>query len=278
MQSLTQPPRDGTPVALELSLSWEGHRVRMVGTHERPEWVAKDVCRVLGIHNSRDALRDIVPDAEKGVAFSDTLGGRQEVATVKEGGLYRLMSRSRKPSAARFQAWLFGEVIPSIRKHGCYPAPVGPALPASVDLRNAKHLAVLMLQLGEIVAEKNAVIAVLAPKAEVYDDCMSSADLLTVAQVANILARPGRPLGEVRLFRFLRAKGVLQNDNRPFQGQIDAGRFVVRETPWTKGDGIQRIQVQPLVSQAGVEYVRRQLDAMSGQLSILPARPARVDR
>jgi len=247
----------------------------MVGTPERPLWVAKDACRVLGLHGPSNVARD-VPERERGVVNLTTPGGPQPYLCVTEAGLYRLIGRSRKPSAARFQAWLFGEVLPSIRKHGCYPPPAGPALPASVDLRNAKHLAVLMLQLGEIVAEKDAVIAILAPKAEVYDACMSSADLLTVAQVANILARPGRPLGEVRLFRFLRAQRVLQDDNRPFQEQIDAGRFVVRETPWTKGDGVQRIHVQPLLTQAGVEYIRRRLDAATGQLSILPGRAAQV--
>jgi len=253
---------------LDLSLSFDGHRVRMVGTPEAPLWVAKDACYVLGLRGSSNVARDI-PDHEKGIVNLTTPGGPQPYLCVKEAGLYRLISRSRKPSAQRFQAWLFGEVLPSIRKHGCFPPPSGPALPA-VNLRDLHQLAAIALQLTEIVTEKDAIIATLAPKAEVYDECMSSADLLTVAQVANILARPGRPLGEVRLFRFLREHMVLQHDNRPYQRHIEVGRFVVRETPWTTGDGVQRVHVQPLLTQKGVDYVRRLLDGESGQASLLP--------
>lgn len=259
-------------MSLDLALTFDGHRVRMVGSAERPEFVARDVCRVLHIHHAADAIRNAgVTAEERGSIRVDTLGGPQDVTTVTEPGLWKLVLISRKPAAARFKHWLATEVLPSIRKHGCFPPPAGPALPAAVDLRNVRQLQVLMLQLGEIVAEKDAVIAVLAPKAEVYDACMSSADLLTVAQVANLLTRPGRPLGEVRLFRFLRDRRVLQHDNRPYQSQLEAGRFAVRETPWTKGDGVQRVHVRPLITQRGVDYVRRLLDGESGQASLLPA-------
>ena len=76
MQSLTQPPRDGAPAALALSLSWEGHRVRMVGTAERPLWVAKDACRVLGLHGPSNVARD-VPEGERGFVNLTTPGGPQ---------------------------------------------------------------------------------------------------------------------------------------------------------------------------------------------------------
>jgi len=47
----------------------------MVGSPERPEWVAKDVCRVLGLHNARTTLAAVVPDSEKGVHVVDISGG-----------------------------------------------------------------------------------------------------------------------------------------------------------------------------------------------------------
>ena len=272
MQSLTQPPRDGAQAALDLTLTFDGHRLRMAGTLERPEWVAKDVCRLLHIHNSGQALSNVVPDDERGLTICDTPGGPQQMATVTEPGLYRLILRSRKPAAERFRTWMVRDVIPSIRRHGCFPPPPErPALPA-LDLDDPGSLRGLVEGLALRRLADLERIAELEPKAEVYDACMSSADLLTVAQVANILARPGRPLGEVRLFRFLRAQRILQADNRPYQDQIDAGRLVARETVWTKGDGVQRIHVQPLITQLGVDYIRRRLDAVSGQLSLLPGR------
>ena len=52
-----------------------------------------------------------------------TVAGRQTLLTVYESGLYRLIFQSRKPEAKLFQKWVFGEVLPGIRKHGIYPPP-----------------------------------------------------------------------------------------------------------------------------------------------------------
>lgn len=118
----------GMTSAATVGLTFEERTVRFVGTAERPAWVGVDVCHVLEIRNTRDALSNI-PAEEKGVANIDTLGGSQDVVIVYEAGLYRLLTRSRKPVAKRFQRWLFHEVLPSIRKHGTYPPPNVPFAP-----------------------------------------------------------------------------------------------------------------------------------------------------
>lgn len=82
-------------------------------------FVAADVCKALGIQNSRDALSRL-DDDEKGVATTDTPGGRQQVATINESGLYSLIFSSRKEEAKRFKKWITSVVIPSIRQHGGY--------------------------------------------------------------------------------------------------------------------------------------------------------------
>lgn len=161
---------------LALTLTFDGHRVRMVGTPERPEWVAKDVCRVLGIHSSRSALRDIVPESEKGVRQAHSLGGPQDMATVTEGGLYRLISRSRKPEAVRFQDWLFNEVLPCIRRFGAYPAPAAVS-PAPVNALSVFEAAVAALReqaertarLEAAQAEQSTRIARIEARAEVAE-------------------------------------------------------------------------------------------------------------
>lgn len=102
-----------------LNFEFEGQGVRFVGTSENPEWVAIDVCNVLDIENPSDALSGFDND-EKGVANVDTLGGKQEMLTVTEPGLYKLIFKSRKSVAKRFQKWVFSEVLPSIRKTGTY--------------------------------------------------------------------------------------------------------------------------------------------------------------
>lgn len=93
--------------------------VRSVMIDGDPWFVAKDVCAILNIANHRDACSDL-DDDEKGVATTDTLGGPQELVTVSEPGLYRLIFRSRKTEARDFQRWVLHEVLPSIRKRGFY--------------------------------------------------------------------------------------------------------------------------------------------------------------
>ena len=107
--------------------AFEGHQVRFVGTAENPEWVAADVCSILGLNtslviNGRPDRPDSGLDSdEKGIAIVNTPGGEQEMLTITEPGLYRLLSsKSRKPIAKRFQRWVFHEVLPSIRKTGSY--------------------------------------------------------------------------------------------------------------------------------------------------------------
>lgn len=82
-------------------------------------FVASDVCKALGIQNSRHALSRL-DDDEKGVVSSYTLGGIQQVATVNESGLYSLIFSSRKEAAQKFKKWVTSQVIPSIRQHGGY--------------------------------------------------------------------------------------------------------------------------------------------------------------
>ena len=83
-----------------------------------PWFVAADVCRALGLGNSRQTL-SYLDDDEKGVITSDTLGGKQEMSTINEPGLYSLILRSRKPEAKAFKRWITHEVI---RKTGGYIA------------------------------------------------------------------------------------------------------------------------------------------------------------
>lgn len=106
---------------------FDGQGVRFVGTPDKPEWVAQDICKVLDI--DRTQIRRL-ESYQKGVCIIHTLGGNQEMATVTEAGLYALIFTSRKPIAKDFQRWVFEEVLPSIRKTGQYSVTQSPALGA----------------------------------------------------------------------------------------------------------------------------------------------------
>ena len=95
-----------------------------------PWFLAGDVCRALGIKNSRDAVNEIGKKLRtagiKDVGIADTLiqtsGGKQKTTIINEQIFYELVFNSRKQKAVLFRAWVTGEVLPSIRKHGFYRA------------------------------------------------------------------------------------------------------------------------------------------------------------
>ena len=95
--------------------------VRVIDQGGQPWFVAKDVCQVLEIGNSRDAVAQLDED-EKGVGITDTLGGAQKIQTVSESGLYALIFKSRKAVAKAFRKWVTSEVLPEIRRNGAYSA------------------------------------------------------------------------------------------------------------------------------------------------------------
>jgi prophage antirepressor-like protein len=93
------------------------------------------VCKALGIQNPRQAVSKLTAD-EKGVTTMDTPGGRQQVTTISESGLYSLTFTSRKAEAQQFRKWVTSVVLPSIRSNGGYVNGMecleGPAKEASV--------------------------------------------------------------------------------------------------------------------------------------------------
>lgn len=106
-----------------LPLSFEDHQVRAIISHnpegQSEQWIAADVCTALGIRNASQAL-DALDADEKGICITDTLGGPQQFLVVTEPGLYKLIMRSRKPSAKKFARWVAHEVLPTIRRTGQY--------------------------------------------------------------------------------------------------------------------------------------------------------------
>lgn len=99
---------------------FEDRQVRTMLIEGEPWFVAADVCSVLGYANSRKAVQDNCREA--GVTASDISSGGQKrrITLISEGNLYRLIIKSRKEEAQRFEAWVCDEVLPSIRKTGRY--------------------------------------------------------------------------------------------------------------------------------------------------------------
>ena len=88
------------------------------GTIDEPLFRASDIGVVLELSNIRATIVDF-DESEKVVNKVDTLGGTQEVTFLTEKGLYKVLFRSRKPIAQKFQNWVC-EVIKELRLKGIY--------------------------------------------------------------------------------------------------------------------------------------------------------------
>ena len=88
------------------------------GTYDNPLFRASDVGVVLEISNIRTSIQ-FFNDTEKVVHTMDTLGGTQDVTFLTEKGLYKVLFKSRKPIAEKFQNWVC-DIIKEIRLKGKY--------------------------------------------------------------------------------------------------------------------------------------------------------------
>lgn len=79
---------------------------------------ATQCAKILGHENPARAIRKYC----KGVTemVTPTNGGNQATKFIPEGDLYRLIIRSKLPSAEKFEQWVFDEVLPELRKNGSY--------------------------------------------------------------------------------------------------------------------------------------------------------------
>lgn len=103
---------------LEIFSSEEFGQVRTMVINNNPYFCASDIAKALGYSNTRDAVSRHC----KGVVKSDipTNSGVQTVSFIPEGDIYRLIMKSKLPSAEKFESWVVDEVLPTIRKTGGY--------------------------------------------------------------------------------------------------------------------------------------------------------------
>lgn len=107
---------------LQIFNSGEFGEIRTIEIDGKPYFVGTDVAKALGYNNPRDAvLRHC-----KGVVKRDTptSSGIQSMSYINEGDLYRLIMKSKLPSAEKFESWVMDEVLPTIRKTGSYRKPL----------------------------------------------------------------------------------------------------------------------------------------------------------
>lgn len=103
--------------------SEEEHMLKQVRTVEIDGeiwFVASDVAKILGYAKPSNAINTHCKARGTLKRGIPTKGGDQEVILINEPNVYRLIIKSKLPSAEKFENWLFEEVVPAIRKKGFY--------------------------------------------------------------------------------------------------------------------------------------------------------------
>ena len=108
---------------LKLFENKEFGKVRTTIVNDNPYFCLTDVCRILGITNSRNVKKRL---NEEGVHTIDTIENtgfaqrKMNLTYINESNLYKCIFQSKKKSAIKFTEWVTNEVLPSIRKYGEY--------------------------------------------------------------------------------------------------------------------------------------------------------------
>ena len=234
--------------------NFEGNEVRTLKINEEPYFVGKDVAKILGYKNTKDALAKHVEVEDKLGSQIATSGQRREMTVINESGLYSLILSSKMPNAKRFKHWVTSEVLPSIRKHGAYMTDQK----AFDVVHNKNGLADLLQQAADQLKQKDIQIAEMKPKALFADAITASETSILVGEMAKILKNGGVNTGQNRFFKWLRENGYLikrkgTDYNMPTQKSMNLKLFEIKERTIVDGNST-RIVKTPKITGIGQQY------------------------
>lgn len=100
------------------SLCDKEYQINIQGTIDEPLFQANQIAMLLEMNNMRKSIMSF-DENDKVVSRGNTLGGMQNVTFLTERGLYKILAKSNKPVAKKFQDWMVN-VIKELRQHGEY--------------------------------------------------------------------------------------------------------------------------------------------------------------
>ncbi len=103
---------------LKIFESEEFGKVRTLIINEKPYFCASDIAKSLGYSNANDAISRHC----RAIVKHDTpISGKiQAINFIPEGDVYRLIMKSKLPTAEKFESWVMDEILPTIRRTGGY--------------------------------------------------------------------------------------------------------------------------------------------------------------
>lgn len=148
---------------------------------------------------------------------------------LTESGVYKLVFKSRKPSAERFSDWVTDEVLPSIRKHGAYMTQetLEKALTSPDFLI---RLATKLKEEQEARKQAEFKLEEQKPLVAFANKVSDSSNLIDMGKLAKLLNDEHIKIGRNKLFQWLREQKILMKNNILYQRYIDSGYFQIKES------------------------------------------------
>ena len=181
-------------------------KIRTITKDGESWFVANDICDVLEIGNSRQALAGLDNDEKGCVIINDAIGRPRNTSIINEPGFYSLVGKSRKPQAKVFKRWVNHDVLPAIRKNGGYVMGQEKMLTGEMSRQEFISRALIMADatIKEMEEEMKSLAGKtveLEKKAEVYsekagryDIAMATDGMMITSVAAKIIGIPPRKM------------------------------------------------------------------------------------
>lgn len=248
--------------------------IRTAGTSDEPLFCLADVCGAVGISNSRNVKSRLDEDDVRLMDTIDSIGRTQQVTFVNESGLYDVILRSDSPNAKPFRRWVTTDVLPTIRKHGAY------ATADTIDQMIAdpemgiRLLEALKEERKERERERQERIAAEKMVNELEEQAVEnkpkvvfatavegSRSSCLIGELAKIISQNGVPIGEKRLYQWLRDNHYLcsygERYNQPYQKYIEQGLFVMKENVFSVNGVIKHKPTTKVTGKGQVYFVNK---------------------
>lgn len=188
---------------------FEGKEVEVVEFNGQVLFNAKHVAEILEIKNVNDNISRM--SNKQVMKLTNSIIGETDFRKLHntgenfltESGVYKLVFKSHKESAERFQDWVTDEVLPSIRKHGAYmtEGTLEQAL-TSPDflIQLATKLKEEKEKNSKLVAESSMqkqIIGELKPKADYVNKILDNPGLVTITQIAKDYGMSGQAMNSL---------------------------------------------------------------------------------
>lgn len=182
---------------------------------------------------------------------------------LTESGVYKLIFKSKKKEAEKFQDWVTDEVLPQIRKTGGY-------IPIEHEMSDAEIMAKALQISQRTIEEKDKLLKAMDKELiEVKDDLnlkskfinqiAASQNSLKVEEVAQIASKEGIRIGRNKLWTKLREWGMIKKNSKydPKQEYIDRGYFEVAEGTRENSKGVFTYKTTRVLGKGQVYIMKR---------------------